>query len=151
MYNGSNNMNLLLGSLGPGKVLGGEASMWSEQVSESTMHDRVWPRACAVAERLWSDASVADPGMAAQRLAFHRCRMVARGSTAGPVWSEYCSADYPVTSVGSTDLLFNPGIFALICIALMTAGMVVGAYLWTWYMQRKQDSVISHVYISAVR
>ena len=50
------------------RILGGEACMWSEFVSAEMLDGRVWPRAAAVAERLWSTADVDDVGDMYRRL-----------------------------------------------------------------------------------
>ncbi|GBQ93665.1 beta-N-acetylhexosaminidase [Asaia krungthepensis] len=49
-------------------VLGGEAPLWTEVVSDEMVDSRLWPRSAALAERYWSAQSVTDPVSLAHRL-----------------------------------------------------------------------------------
>ncbi|XP_055488108.1 beta-hexosaminidase subunit beta isoform X2 [Leucoraja erinacea] len=75
-------------------VLGGEACLWGEFVDATNLAARLWPRASAVSERLWSSAETNDLGDAYARLVKHRCRMVQRGVPAEPLFIGYCDYEY---------------------------------------------------------
>eukprot|EP00927_Polykrikos_kofoidii_P068788 TRINITY_DN64120_c0_g1_i1.p1 TRINITY_DN64120_c0_g1~~TRINITY_DN64120_c0_g1_i1.p1 ORF type:complete len:610 (-),score=93.03 TRINITY_DN64120_c0_g1_i1:118-1908(-) len=76
------------------RVLGGEAALWAEKVDPSTLDAVVWPRAAAVAERLWSsslegtpllDTPRRIPKAVKARLASFRCLLLERGVGASPL------------------------------------------------------------------
>lgn len=58
------------------RLIGGEATLWAEFVDGTNSLSRLWPRASAVAERLWSSIEVNNPEDAQFRLDVHRCRML---------------------------------------------------------------------------
>lgn len=74
-------------------VVGGEACMWGEYADGTNLIPRLWPRASAVAERLWSSADVNNTDDASFRLDQQRCRMLRRGIPTQPILNGYCG-DY---------------------------------------------------------
>jgi hexosaminidase len=79
-------------------VIGGEAHMWAEQTDPVNIDRIVWPRACAVAEVLWSGPKDAQGQNRSQieaspRLSMMRERLVARGIMAEPIQMPYCLMD----------------------------------------------------------
>lgn len=62
-------------------VLGGEATMWTELVSPETVDSRIWPRTAAIAERLWSPATVRDADDMYRRLEVLSLRLEECGLT----------------------------------------------------------------------
>ena len=62
-------------------VLGGEATMWAEQVTSQTIDSRVWPRTAALAERFWSPEKTRDVDDLYRRLEVESSRLEALGLT----------------------------------------------------------------------
>ncbi|XP_048383266.2 beta-hexosaminidase subunit beta isoform X2 [Stegostoma tigrinum] len=75
-------------------VIGGEACLWGEYVDATNLASRLWPRASAVGERLWSTEATTDTSDAYKRLTKHRCRMVRRGIPAEPLFVGHCDYEY---------------------------------------------------------
>ena len=50
------------------RILGGEATMWTELVTPLTIDSRLWPRTAAIAERLWSAENITDINSMRKRL-----------------------------------------------------------------------------------
>jgi hexosaminidase len=75
-------------------ILGGHASMWGERVDETNFMSRVWPRASAVAEKLWTGNVTAAEQSAAERLDRFRCFMVQRDFDASPIGPGSCARRY---------------------------------------------------------
>ncbi|VVC99098.1 unnamed protein product [Leptidea sinapis] len=85
VYDVTYNQTLLNG------IVGGEACMWGEMVDDRNVMSRVWPRASAVAERLWSANTIGRRSMydsippeVYHRIEEHTCRMIRRGVEAQP-------------------------------------------------------------------
>ena len=73
------------------RVLGGEVSLWGEEIDAADVLQRAWPRAAAFAERMWSPRQRASSVTeAAPRLARFACRLKARGVPAQAISPGSC-------------------------------------------------------------
>jgi len=70
-------------------VLGGTVAMWSEQVDEHSVEAKVWPRAAALAERMWSNPESGWKS-AENRFINNRDRMVNLGIGADGEQPRWC-------------------------------------------------------------
>jgi hexosaminidase len=61
------------------QILGGEACMWGEFINSDNIESRIWPRAAAIAERLWSSAETRDVSDMYRRLDYVNHELTARG------------------------------------------------------------------------
>ena len=81
-------------------IMGGHASMWGEHVDATNFMARVWPRASAVAERLWSGSlpqayhDVLSKTIT-ERIVSFRCFMMLRGVSAQPIQPGACRHEQP--------------------------------------------------------
>lgn len=77
-------------------VLGAEACLWSEQVDDAVVGVKLWPRASALGELLWSGNKDPQTGLKrttemTQRILNFREYLVALGYDASPLMPRYCS------------------------------------------------------------
>jgi hypothetical protein len=84
------------------RVLGGEVAMWSEEVDQYNLDQKVWPRASAAAERWWSSTGASDLDLpsgkikqtemffAYRRFLVHHQRLVKRGLAPERTQPEWC-------------------------------------------------------------
>lgn len=63
--------------------------MWAELVDGTSIDPKLWPRAAAAAERLWSNPAK-DSLQATKRMLRHRERLVIRGIKADALVPKWC-------------------------------------------------------------
>ncbi|QKJ63605.1 beta-N-acetylhexosaminidase [Flavobacterium sp. M31R6] len=63
------------------RILGGEATMWTELVTPETLDSRIWPRTAAIAERFWSNENITDINSLRKRLNTFSFRLEELGLT----------------------------------------------------------------------
>ncbi|SFS42276.1 beta-N-acetylhexosaminidase [Lutibacter maritimus] len=70
-----------LSAIEKARVLGGEATMWSELATKLTLDSRLWPRTAAIAERFWSSEAIVDVSNMYKRLGVISFRLEELGIT----------------------------------------------------------------------
>eukprot|EP00980_Cylindrotheca_fusiformis_P007954 scaffold1697_cov120-Cylindrotheca_fusiformis.AAC.36 len=88
-------------------LVGGHASMWGEHVDTSNFMSRVWPRASAVAERLWTGNVDWARQNARARIHKFRCKMVQKGFAAEPIGPGFCPHEVPFSHSDHSNVVFE--------------------------------------------
>lgn len=82
-------MENMIGDRKTDLIIGGAAALWSEQTDDAALDSRLWPRAAAYGERLWSDP-IETFKDAVPRMLLHRDRLVSMGIEADLLQPEWC-------------------------------------------------------------
>lgn len=86
VYN--NNLRVMAGDKA-GQILGGEACLWASISAEHTLDSRLWPRASALAERLWTEPEE-NYRHVENRILLHRHYLTLFGIQAESIEPDWC-------------------------------------------------------------
>eukprot|EP01017_Pseudomicrothorax_dubius_P010311 TRINITY_DN13668_c0_g1_i14.p1 TRINITY_DN13668_c0_g1~~TRINITY_DN13668_c0_g1_i14.p1 ORF type:complete len:124 (-),score=27.88 TRINITY_DN13668_c0_g1_i14:123-494(-) len=82
--------NLNLTSLvNPENILGAEAALWSELVTEDVLDAKLWPRLVALSEATWTPEFASKTSVARRLNAFGE-RLRERGYLVNPITAQWC-------------------------------------------------------------
>jgi len=146
-------------STAAGRILGGFASAWGDNVDSSLgAAGLLFPRALAVGERLWSAAEATlvtggaqDPALdaVAERLEWARCRLVQRGVGASPVgiagtygfcWSPRWEKDGGGGGSSSNGTAASPGVSGVALAASLFGATALGAAMAVLWLSRGKEA-----------
>jgi hexosaminidase len=92
-------------------ILGGEATMWSELITPTTIDSRIWPRTAAIAERLWSPKTVSNIDDMYRRLAIISLQLESLGlqhlAYKQPLMRQLCNG-YNITALETLTSVLEP-------------------------------------------
>lgn len=74
-------------------VEGGEVTVWTSILDADGLDVRIWPRAAAFAERVWSDRPESVTHSVQTRLNLQRRRLMNRDIKSAPLWSTWCTCN----------------------------------------------------------
>lgn len=129
IYAAKTNVSEADAAMQDGRLLGAEAPLWQEQSDEAAFESRIWPRAAALGERLWSNPPEGSWASAEIRMVANRARMVERGVRADRLQPEFC-AQYQGQCYGTPERDVDEkgaagGVVASALVTLMTALVMI--------------------------